>query len=435
MERYCIISNDPDIEEKLLKTYKNFVTTFSSIGPNNENERCVKIAINSNARHHELILANRDLLKSKDVLSIRLVPNWKTISQNNGPYFENDNYIYTRDTIYNIKTGQSRILSYEEEQPLYIYSTIYTDDPMIIDQTFDHNFWKDYKKILKNFAENFTDIDFSEVKRHSEFTRQPLIDERIYATVVIDGTRYPVSRVSVPGLSLITEEDNPSRGRIIPAITRNDVFLNSPVEANGIERYGLVSGASWSAKYRNPITSQYEYIFVLFETPISTERELEEELDEEMEEELDEELEEELEQEIDYENESRAQLQEIDAGFDEDYPVQYVPRLGAYDKPVIEDITEEKEIIDFINLSDDEKYLPLTYILPHSEQWEIALKVIQSDFFNTINIEKITDYNLRTIELLIKYARNKGYKKGTFLLEYIDERMANWFPTSSSISE
>ena len=67
-------------------------------------------------------------------------------------------------------------------------------------------------------------------------------------------------------------------------------------------------------------------------------------------------------------------------------------------------IKQDRKPIDFSKLDENEKYLPLSYIIDNYSQWDIILKACRSNFNIVNNMAKVSDSILLKLILLCTYA-------------------------------
>lgn len=169
----------------------------------------------------------------------------------------------------------------EEYAMLYVK---YFDTDYINNKTFNKNFWKDWKKIVKNDKiESLDDCDFSEYReKYLELKRnkkelsevekkEKEAKEEKYKIAVINGKEEEVGnfRVEPPGL-FIGRGDNPNIGKIKRRIYPEDVTINigkgiPPPETLEGHSWGEIvhnRSVEWIAAWNDNVTGKIKYVWL-----------------------------------------------------------------------------------------------------------------------------------------------------------------------------
>lgn len=86
---------------------------------------------------------------------------------------------------------------------------------------------------------------------------------------------------------------------------------------------------------------------------------------------------------------------------DEDLREEEIIERRRFPRKVIK---QDRKPIDFSKLDENEKYLPLSYIIDNYNQWDIILKACRSNFNIVNNMAKVSDSILLKLILLCTYA-------------------------------
>jgi DNA topoisomerase-1 len=181
--------------------------------------------------------------------------------------------------------GEDILLSPEAEEYAMLYAKhLYMNTEYLKNNTFNKNFWKDFKKIDKN--DKLTSLDncdfsnyvakYEEIKKNkSEMTedekKKQKEKEEKYKIAVINGKEEDVGnfRVEPPGL-FIGRGDNPNIGKIKKRIYPEDVTINigkgiPPPETLPGHKWGKIvhnRDVEWIASWEDNITGKNKYVWL-----------------------------------------------------------------------------------------------------------------------------------------------------------------------------
>ena len=215
---------------------------------------------------------------------------WKSL-EHNGPMFPPE---YVKHNIPILIKGNKYILSAIPEEYATLYSR-YLGSVYIENNTFNKNFWTDFKKVLPvellNKVKGLEDIDFSlfynyivdENEKKKNMTpdeklklkiRQDKIEEP-YKYCKIDGYKQTVGnyKIEPPGI-FIGRGNHPKMGMLKKRLRPNDVIINISDDAivqkpNIKGEWGGVihdNTLIWLASWKDEINNKTKYIFTSFES-------------------------------------------------------------------------------------------------------------------------------------------------------------------------
>lgn len=181
--------------------------------------------------------------------------------------------------------GEDVILSPEAEEYAMLYAKhLYMNTEYLKNNTFNKNFWKDFKKIARNDRlTTLEDCDFSNYiakyeenkKNKSEMSEEEKKvqkeKEEKYKIAVVNGKEEEVGnfRIEPPGL-FIGRGDNPNIGKIKKRIYPEDVTINigkgiPPPETIPGHKWGKIvhnRDVEWIASWEDNITGKYKYVWL-----------------------------------------------------------------------------------------------------------------------------------------------------------------------------
>jgi len=218
-------------------------------------------------------------------------PQWKTL-EHNGPMFPPD---YNPHNIPILINKKKYNLSPLAEEFATIYSK-YIGTAYVENNTFNKNFWNDYKKILPSdisiLIKSITDIDFSLIYNHliEESEKKKLYTkeekekikikqeeyEKKFKFCKIDGNVQSVGnyKIEPPGIFL-GRGVHPKLGKIKKRVYPEDVIINitkgsTPPTPNLTNHKwkDIIHDNSvvWLSSWKDPITSKNKYIFTSFDS-------------------------------------------------------------------------------------------------------------------------------------------------------------------------
>lgn len=263
MLRYCFILQKPGDEDIIKEYYKDVITTYDMT---NNSELCLTINQTNVSKFKKL---------DKYLFRPRFTPNWKTISNNNGPFITEEHYVQKNKYLTNKKTGQLIPISKAAEIALLTY----LDYKPGLDYKYSNTYFfglfgtnrdVQYEKTFQTYFEkltgkNLTDLDLDPYKSISLTVPQP--DPEKYRYVTIDGKRIELETYGTPMTTVVVEGED--RGKIKLGITRKDILLNSPDRVSGFNTV-FHPGSSWAYKWENPFYGE-TYICMNFEEEEETE--------------------------------------------------------------------------------------------------------------------------------------------------------------------
>jgi DNA topoisomerase-1 len=212
-----------------------------------------------------------------------------TVLRHNGPFFPPE---YEPHKIPVIVNNNNIILNPEAEEYATIYAK-YLDTAYINNNTFKKNFWKDFKKYIKNEnIKSLEEIDFSLIKNYldnekekkknltkdekEKITNKQNNIEEPYKFCIIDGSQQKVGnyKIEPPGI-FIGRGSHPKIGKIKKRIQPEDVTLNLDKESKVPEtnvknhKWGEIihdNTVIWLASWKDDITGKTKYVFTSLES-------------------------------------------------------------------------------------------------------------------------------------------------------------------------
>jgi hypothetical protein len=212
-----------------------------------------------------------------------------------------------------------------------------------------------------------------------------------FGYVNIDGITTPLMTFATPSASLVYRSaQDPDRGKFNRGISVKDVVVNSrtPIPQFKTED---AHGASWAARYLDPLFGDWKYIFIKFddsEVQIDSEESIESEAS------LDSNSEISGDDDISQYGSGEA---EAEAGSDLDEHISRVVReeIGpTWIQVEIEtdNVESDKNTLpDFERLPHKDRYLPLSFVLSLVDQWKIILKCLATSFVSVNDLPKVSD--------------------------------------------
>lgn len=211
---------------------------------------------------------------------------WETLSHNGIKFPEE--YVYKHVPI--IYDGKKIYLSKDAEEVAFLYAN-YLDKEHVENNTFNKNFFNDWKKLLKNTEITSLDkCDFSLIKKYldeekeikkenkKKKTSETDTDEK-YKTAIVDGKPQTVSiyKIEPPGI-FIGRGKNPNLGKIKKRIYPEDITINigkdSPIpEPPAGHKWKDVihdRTVEWLASWKDNITGKNKYIWLSSESDMKT---------------------------------------------------------------------------------------------------------------------------------------------------------------------
>lgn len=391
----------PNWEEYIKQAYAKLdISLEKGIGDNKE-EVCI---ISNNNPPDAIRSANKILGATEGFSKPTRTVRWKTLTKNYGPFIAEDKYVQVMKHVMNVKTGNNVQLSKQAEIALFIYAN-QPNKTLEFSSTFSSSF-----RTLFNI--DVADIDISGFK--NTLLRIPIPDPA-YGFVTVDGITTRLLHYTTPVTRLVISGVN--AGLIIPGIDKSTVVVNSSVQVPGFKTVN-VPGASWASKWveRNGETKYSLLDFSPNGDIYETESESE--------------------SESAYEGSSMSETSShsqygselgSEAGVALDFD-EYERTIRMNDTPEWIDVELESDapsIKDFENLSDQERFLPLNYVLTAVEQWRIILHALSSNFRSVSRLPSVNDNILRTVADAIHYSlqlNNSVPKAAYSLLEYASDR-------------
>ncbi len=191
-----------------------------------------------------------------------------------------------------IVNNNNIVLNPEAEEYATIYAK-YLDTAYINNNTFKKNFWKDFKKYIKNEnIKSLEEIDFSLIKNYldnekekkknltkdekEKITNKQNNIEEPYKYCIIDGSQQKVGnyKIEPPGI-FIGRGSHPKIGKIKKRIQPEDVTLNLDKESKVPEtnvknhKWGEIihdNTVIWLASWKDEITGKTKYVFTSLES-------------------------------------------------------------------------------------------------------------------------------------------------------------------------
>ena len=212
-----------------------------------------------------------------------------TVLRHNGPFFPPE---YEPHKIPVIVNNNNIVLNPEAEEYATIYAK-YLDTAYINNNTFKKNFWKDFKKYIKNEnIKSLEEMDFSLIKNYldnekekkkkltkdekEKITNKQNNIEEPYKYCIIDGSQQKVGnyKIEPPGI-FIGRGSHPKIGKIKKRIQPEDVTLNLDKESKVPEtnvknhKWGEIihdNTVIWLASWKDDITGKTKYVFTSLES-------------------------------------------------------------------------------------------------------------------------------------------------------------------------
>jgi DNA topoisomerase-1 len=221
---------------------------------------------------------------------------WTTL-HHNGVLIQKKYIAHKVPLIYN---GENIILNEESEEIATIYSK-YIDTEYMNNKTFKKNFWKDFKKILKNPNINDFDLcDFSLIYEHylrelergkniskeekEALKKQKDTEEEKYKYAIVDGKQQMVGNFRVENSGIfIGKGCTPLLGKIKKRIYPEDITLNlskdavvpDPPEGH---RWGKIvhdRKSIWLASWHDNVTGKIKYVWLSDKSDFKTNSDIE----------------------------------------------------------------------------------------------------------------------------------------------------------------
>ena len=431
MARYCFHAIKGRSEDNLRIVRKHFSSLDTKIEKVGEDGFCVSL---KDSREKGSFTSLTDQIGMMDNFTHPVyTPRWKSIDQQ-GPYFIEE----APPLAYLIKKSNDKRYKLTPEANLVAFQygkRLVAELP--IDQVFKDNFWADFKTYLgpnQPFS-SLDEISFSDVvKKVKEYNKQlvgPSVSS-IHKYAIVDGEQVPLFPYTVEPVSIYYGSSNdPNRGRVKRAIEPADVSLNiSPEFASPDDGFNhvYVPGASWAAKWRDPISGDVKYVSLAFEEPYTdfpsssvSEREFVDDEDED------------AKSDVDYGSLSEG---------DED-PVALVLLGRASGEIVGEErarkpkkgelriaqkiVVDDEDVPDFEDLDTEELNLPFSYVIPLLEQWEIVLRACRSGFREVSQLDKVSNKVMMLVGDMSRMALASSRSPDKFInqeiVRYVAKRM------------
>ena len=404
MARYCCITTLPDWKNVVDKMYSNLTVEIEEGGAGNEQEVCIV----TRDRSEHFLSVNKMLGQIPGFIEPFFVPSWDVITENVGPFIAEDHFIQTIFNVTNKKTGQPVAISKKVEILLTIYARFPDKNKLFLE-----NFSRSFKQLT---GLSLLDVDISPFLKST--SQIPVPDYDTYGHVRIDGVKTNLSIFSTPITFLIAT--GPNIGNIRPGVRAEDVVVNSPVKVPGFTTINA-PGASWAAKWKD-YTGKVKYSFILFDD----DDELSEHGSIESKSTVSE-----ASMPSQYASEpgtpSRS-LSSVDSEQNEQYDRMKALVFEDYPEWIGVEMEAESDLPirkDFINLSDREQLLPISYVLPVADQWRIILIALTSNFRTVSRLPYVSDHVLSLVSDTIAYAIHfkKNVPPSSYsLLEYANAR-------------
>jgi hypothetical protein len=206
-----------------------------------------------------------------------------------------------------------------------------------------------------------------------------------FGYVKIDGETTPLLTFSTPSASLVYRgDDDPDRGKYNRGVSKADIVVNSSEKVKNFTTVN-VPGASWAARYRNPLFGTDKYLFINFEQPSDTQEDSLESESEQISEPVSAYGSESGEiSQYGSENEEEENEPVHRGNVHEDVPLWTVVEVETNE--TIDPDTRP----DFSLLTDKERFLPLSYVLSRVDQWDAILKCLSSEFTIVADLPKVS---------------------------------------------
>jgi len=393
MARFCFNAINKGVLE-ILKDYYTRVDVSFELEPTDDEsfDGCV---ILKNHRDKDIFLNLTNNLPSIEGLlnSPTYSPHWKKI-RHAGPHMLPDPPFLGAHL--SSKTGILYNLTPVEEK----YARLFIPHISSSDDVFRHNFWKDFKEILKRDQpfQSLDEIIWTDLQK--KMSRDKLIQSHgnKHNSVEIDDKLYSVTPFAVDNASIFlgNDETDERRGMIKKAIDPKDITVNiSPEYQNTVSRFKTVyaPSVSWAAKWRHPITKDLRFMNIIFEAPDDIIEHFSDDEDDSEREGVDYGSSDEDDSEDDSDGE------EGEDGNEEDEGVRGRGRGrgrgGRAGEGAIE--ADEEDIPDYWNLDKSESLLPMSYVISGYEQWYYILNACKSNFNVVKNLGKVNNAVLKLV--------------------------------------
>jgi hypothetical protein len=338
---------------------------------------------------------------------------WNTVEYPTGPYIPALN-IENKGTamLINKNTYEKYPLSPTDEEIAMLFaSKLINEDQakeILADKVYIKNFWATFNHPIDL---EFKDVDWSNVidhvlrKRNKDMTNDTVNTEKIirrrykYGKIFVDDIEQMLDTYSLPPASIhYGGRNDPNRGKVKHGILPEDVTLNLSIDL-GIPQpqynwKDVIEDRSelWVAKWDDPITGITRYIDI--------KPSIEDEFEEEIEEIYD--IDDDEREIIGYE-----ELDDDDEDIIKEYDINEL--VPVYQKQ--RETIEPEDDIKLADLTEDEHYLPLSYLVGELEQWSIMNKACKSGFKIVNHMDKVIDKHLMTlIDAVIYAVREKGIR-------------------------
>ena len=209
---------------------------------------------------------------------------WTTL-RHHGPKFEPP---FVKQNVPIIYDGKEIILSKDAEEVALLYAR-YNDSEYIHNNTFNKNFFNDWKKILGNDSpiKSLDLCDFSLMKQHLDDQKEKLKNEKLlnkdvekeddnsyYKEVLIDGKIQEISNYKIEPIGIFIGRGlNKNLGKIKRRIYPEDITLNLGKEESVPELPDFLKGhkfgkiicdkkAEWLASWDAPVINKKKYMWL-----------------------------------------------------------------------------------------------------------------------------------------------------------------------------
>lgn len=305
------------------------------------------------------------------------IPDWKNIDHK-GPFLHSYNQtIYHNSKLIHKITKREIFLSPENEEIAFLFSK---ETRSAADEVFRDNFWTEFKSQVQGIdvTDKINDFDWSDVDEKASLPNTETVNKSEYGKVLIDGTTYLTSPFSANGYDLVTGENNPNRGKIIPPIQIGDVTINLSPEYHEAGNFNMVykPGVRWAAFWKTKYSTKRTYMNIVF-IPVENE-EVFEEIPE-------------------------SDSESVLSSFEQENDDTSVTDKKRSFENLPDTIDLETRDIDF-----NSPYLPLNYFTSKHDQLLIVLQACQSNFRNVKNLKMVNDEIIKSVSLLAKSGLKKS---------------------------
>lgn len=260
--RYCFVQHD--IQSKKRQFISHFLE-FNDVITDilSPDELCINF--DSNSKNLKGILKKMQSVKAAGLsdTEARFVPEWRTITDNVGPFVEMD------DTVIKSKITLKENASVEVTLKPFLYLALAMYDKDNISLDYHKNFENSFNAFFNTGSEE-TILKFSDLNIDQKDQADLIQVDKKYSTVKIDG--HEIKLLNYSDAPRTTVDD---QGYILPGVSDLDVWLNwgpdVPAGRTNDMSVSFAEGSCLASKWQYPLAQNeadsYGWVFIDFEDP------------------------------------------------------------------------------------------------------------------------------------------------------------------------